>query len=252
MSLNTYFENKENFANEFSKYNIKKVSVENLIGPLNEIESKFAPSWLYTTGNISIAKMTPRVSVIGSRHPSEDGLKNAQNLVGRLLQLNAIIVSGLALGIDTIAHRTAINNGGKTIAVLGTPLDKCYPKENYFLQKEIMNNYLAISQFPSGYPIQRKNFPIRNRTMALISDASIIVEAGETSGSLSQGWEALRLGRPLLILDNIIKNNRKLEWPHKMIKYGARPISLKKRSEELLEILPPSGTKVDIDAALYA
>jgi len=230
----------------------EKISVEKLIRPLNEIESKFAPSWLYVAGNVSIAKMSPRVSVIGSRHPSEEGLKNTQTLVKHLLQLNAVIVSGLALGIDTMAHKTAINNGGKTIAVLGTPLDECYPKENYPLQKEIMSNHLAISQFPSGYPIQRKNFPIRNRVMALISDASIIVEAGETSGSLSQGWEALRLGRQLFILDAMLKN-KELKWPYKMVSYGARIISLKNQAEKLFEVLPPSGPEgVDVSVALYS
>jgi len=250
MPLNIYSRSKRNIANEFYRENIVKVSVEELIGPLNEIEKKYAPSWLYIAGNRRIAEISPRVSVIGSRHPSEEGLKNSQNLVERLVKRNVVIVSGLALGIDTIAHKTAISNGGKTIAVLGTPLNQFYPKENYNLQKEIIRNHLAISQFPSGYPIRPKNFPIRNRTMALISNASIIVEAGDTSGSLHQGWEALRLGRPLLIIDTIL-NNKKLKWPHEMIKYGAKTLSIKE-IESLLDILPPFGTKVDISVTLYA
>jgi DNA processing protein len=247
---NIHSEIERNATNEFSRENIVKVSTDELIGPLNEVEKKYAPRWLYVAGDHHIAEISPRVSVIGARHPSERGLKNAQNLVERLVKRNVVIVSGLASGIDTIAHKTAISNGGKTIAVLGTPLDQCYPKENYSLQKEIIQNHLAISQFPLGYPIRPKNFPIRNRTMALISDASIIVEAGETSGSLHQGWEALRLGRPLLIIDTIVKN-RELEWPREMIKYGAKILSIK-GTESLFEILPPSGNKVNIDAALYA
>ena len=233
----------------FSHKNILKFPSEELIGPFNEIEKKYAPSWLYTAGNLKIAKSIPRVSVIGSRYPSTEGLKNAENLVKFLVKRGVVIVSGLASGIDTIAHKTAISQDGKTIAVLGTPIDQCYPKENCDLQEEIINNHLAISQFQSGHPIQPKNFPIRNRTMALISNATVIVEAGDTSGSLHQGWEALRLGRPLLIIDTIV-NNRKLKWPNEMIKYGAKVLSIKD-VESLLEVLPPIGTEMNINVTLH-
>lgn len=225
-----------------------KVATEDLIGPLNEIEKKYAPRFLYIEGDRRIAEISPSVSVVGSRHPSEEGLKNAQKIVGYLAKRKVVVVSGLASGIDTMSHRTAIDNGGKTIAVLGTSLDRCYPKENYGLQMEIMRNHLAISQFPPGSAIQPRNFPMRNRTMALISDASIIVEAGDTSGSLHQGWEALRLGRPLMIVDTIL-DDKKLKWPGEMIKYGAIILSTK-RIESLLENLPASGTKADINAAI--
>ena len=83
-----------------------------------------------------------------------------------------------------------------TIAVLGTDLDDCYPPENRPLQERLMREHLVISQFPSGTPSRRTNFPRRNRTMALLTDATVIIEAGESSGTLDQGWEALRLGRP--------------------------------------------------------
>lgn len=227
---------------------MKQVTPEELLGPLNEIEKKYAPTYLYINGDRNILESGPRVSVIGSRHSSKEGLDNTRFLTERLVKRGVVIVSGLALGIDTVAHKTTINRSGKTIAVLGTPLDKYYPQQNQDLQKEIMKNHLAISQFPPEYPIQRKNFPMRNRTMALIAHASIIVEAGDTSGSLHQGWEALRLGRPLLILESVIKN-KKLSWPQKMIKYGASVISLKQIGM-LFNVLPVSGSKVDIDVAL--
>ena len=99
----------------------------------------------------------------------------------------AVIVSGLARGIDTAAHKAAIEAGGKTIAVLGTPLDRTYPAENKALQAEIIKNHLAVSQFRVGSEVFSSNFIRRNRVMALIADASVIVEAGESSGSLSQG-----------------------------------------------------------------
>jgi DNA processing protein len=97
-----------------------------------------------------------------------------------------------------------------------------------------MREHLAVSQFPLGSPVRRGNFPRRNRVMALLSDATVIVEAGETSGSLSQGWEAIRLGRQLLILKSTVER-RDLLWPRMMVDYGAEVLS---DTERLLEQLP--------------
>lgn len=113
-------------------------------------------------------------------------------------------------------------------------MDRVYPSKNQQLQELIMQKHLAISQFPIGFPTLPKNFVIRNRTMALISDASIIIEAGNSSGSLHQGWEALRLGRPLFIW-NPLMHDHSLEWPEKMAKYGAIGFT---DPEEVLEELP--------------
>ena len=227
---------------------MERLTPEELIGPLNNIEKKVAPPYLYIEGDRHIINSGPRVSIIGSRHASDDGLSNAKKLTKFLVENDVIIVSGLALGIDTIAHKTTIEEGGKTIAVLGTSLNRYYPEENHDLQDEIMKNHLAISQFPPIYPTQRKNFPMRNKTMALISDASIIVEAGDTSGSLHQGWTTLQLGRRLLILESVAKNP-KLKWPQEMIKYGAIVIS-PQQIGELLGELPSSGYRSGIDVAI--
>ena len=142
-----------------------------------------------------------------------------------LVEKAIVVVSGLAAGADTIVHEAAIAAGGRTIAVLGTPLQTCYPAANRELQRRIGREHLLLSQFAPGSAIQRGNFVIRNRLMALVADASIIVEAGDSSGTLSQGWEALRLGRQLFILDPVV-NDPKLEWPAKMIEYGAVPLAL--------------------------
>ena len=145
------------------------------------------------------------------------------------------IISGLAKGIDTAGHKTAIECGGKTIAVLGTPLDRTYPKENSPLQEEIMMNHLAISQYPAGHKTTPKDFVLRNRTMAIISDATVIVEAGESSGSLHQGWETLRIGRPLFIC-KAVAESKVLAWPKKMIDYGAMMLD---EHADILESLSP-------------
>ncbi len=199
---------------------IKQLTPSELLGrPLNEIERKYAPKMLYVAGSMRIPLPPPRVAVIGTRKPSDEGIATAADITKELVKHKIIVVSGLARGIDTVAHKTAIENGGKTIAVLGTPLNRFYPPENKPLQKLIMKEHLAVSQYPVGYITKPKHFIFRNRTMALLSDASIIIEAGETSGVISQGWETLRLGRPLFLWKLLVKRN--LEWVKKLIKYGA-------------------------------
>ena len=197
------------------------IQLKDLLGrPLNNIEEKFAPKMIYCKGSMEIPIPCPRVSVIGSREASKEGLLEAKEISKILIENKVIIVSGLAKGIDATGHKTALEYRGRTIAVIGTPLDRVYPKENSELQKEIMMNHLVISQYPIGHSTTPKDFVLRNQTMALISDATVIVEAGESSGSLYQGWETLRIGRPLFICKDVVEN-RQLEWPEKMIRYGA-------------------------------
>lgn len=212
-------------------------TLEELLGPLNDIEKKYAPKEIFVSGKLPIPLVGPRCSIIGSRKASSEGIESAKFIAKTLVKKGVIIVSGLAEGIDTAAHETAIEEGGYTIAVLGTSLNKVYPQKNELLQEIIINHHLAISQFPEGYPTQRKNFVIRNRLMALISDASIIVEAGNSSGSLHQGWEALRLGRPLFIWHSILEDSEVI-WPKKMLQYGAMILE---DPEEVFEVLPSNG-----------
>lgn len=187
-------------------------------------------------GDIGLCRDLPRVAIIGTRKPSALGLRRTHDLAKMLVSRDVVIVSGLARGVDTCAHQTAIDARGKTIAVLGTPLDQFYPKENADLQRKIMAEHLAISQFPHGYTVQPKSFAIRNRTMALIAHATVIVEAGEGSGTLHQGWEVLRLGRPLFLMESLIRD-KKLEWPGKMTAYGAQVLT-RDNMDDLFECLP--------------
>lgn len=211
------------------------IQLKELLGrPLNDIESKYEPSVIYYEGAIDIPLPCPRVSIIGSRGASEKGLAEAREITKILVENEVIIVSGLAKGIDTVGHKTAIEYGGKTIAVIGTPLNRVYPKENFELQEELKKNHLVISQYPVGHPTTPKDFVLRNRTMALISDATVIVEAGDSSGSLHQGWETLRIGRPLFICKAVVENEQ-LEWPKKMIQYGAMELG---NPIDILENLP--------------
>ncbi|CDI05452.1 DNA processing protein DprA [Candidatus Nitrosotenuis uzonensis] len=216
---------------------MKSISTSDLLGrQLNDVETKYAPQVLYVEGPLQIPLPCQRVSIVGSRKASIQGTETAKFISKTLAENRVVIVSGLAEGIDTAAHEAAIQSGGSTVAVLGTPLDKAYPRKNLQLQQRIMSEHLAISQFQVGHATRPKDFVIRNRTMALISDATIIVEAGDSSGSLHQGWEALRLGRPLYIWQSIF-DMPGLTWPEKMLKYGAIPLA---DPQEIFEVLPSS------------
>lgn len=208
-------------------------STVELLGPLNAVEQKFAPAVLWTTGDAALLSKHPRVALVGTRHPSEEGQRRTRRLVKELLKVKAVVVSGLAEGIDTVAHTTTMELGGRTIAVLGTPLDDVFPKANAKLQERIGQQHLLVSEFPPSSPVGRGNFPRRNRTMALISDASVIIEAGATSGTISQGWEAIRLGRPLFLLKSLVDAG--LPWPREMIDHGAFVLN---DMADLLGVLP--------------
>lgn len=213
-----------------------EIKPDQLLGPLNEVEEKHAPKTLFAVGDTDMLRHSTRVSIVGSRKASPDGLSRARKLARILVDRGIVVVSGLAEGIDTAAHTSTIDAGGRTVAVIGTPIDKFYPKSNIALQRRIAAEHLLLSQFPVGYPTRPQNFPIRNRTMALISDATVIIEAGESSGSLSQGWEALRLGRPLFIAKSVC-DDAALKWPAQMMGYGAYVLS-EGALDELLDILP--------------
>lgn len=225
---------------------IREFSPEALLGPLNETERKHAPAMLYAAGKEELARHSPRVSVIGSRRATDRGLRGAQFLAELLISIDAVVVSGLARGIDSTAHETALSRGGKTIAVIGTALSDCYPKENRELQERMMQEQLVVSEFPDGSPTSRKNFVLRNRTMALLSNASIIVEAGEKSGTQHQGWEALRLGRVLFLPKPFVEETS-FEWPREMVRYGAIPFT-KDTLPGLLQELPNGSSSLTCEA----
>jgi DNA processing protein len=180
---------------------------------------------LYYQGDLSLIE-TPSIAVVGSRRPSEDGLKRARKLVKNLVEDKLTIVSGLATGIDTEAHKTAIELGGDTIGVIGTPLDEYYPKENKALQDSIAEKFLLISQVPfyrykqQDYRVNRGFFPERNKTMSALTLGTVIVEASDTSGTLIQARAALQQGRKLFILDSCFQNSN-ITWPKYYEERGA-------------------------------
>jgi len=166
------------------------------------------------------------VAVVGSREASEDGVQRAARLARELVKRQFTVVSGLARGIDAAAHSAAIESGGRTIAVIGTPLGVSYPRENVLLQSAIAEKFLLISQVPvlryakQAVPQNRLFFPERNVTMSALTEGTIIVEAGETSGTLTQARAALHQGRKLFILDSCFKRSD-ITWPARFAAEGA-------------------------------
>lgn len=172
----------------------------------------------------------PSVAIVGSRKASDDGIRRARRIARMLVKDDFSVVSGLAKGIDTAAHTAAIESGGRTIAVIGTSIEQCYPKENRELQEQIAKDFLLISQIPiirynqQSWRGNRFFFPERNITMSALTKATIIVEAGNTSGTLTQARAALAQGRKLFILDSCFQNPE-LHWPHKFQELGAIRVS---------------------------
>ena len=219
--------------------NAVRVMPADLIGELTAHEARHAPEALYLAGDPATLDAGQRISVVGSRKVTDDGARRTRALCRRLVRRGVVIVSGLAEGVDTIAHTTAIEAGGRTVAVLGSPLDDVHPRSNAALFERIAREHLAVSQFPSGSRVHRGTFPMRNRTMALLTDATIIVEAGETSGTRHQGWEAIRLGRPLFLLESVVGSGA-ASWAAEMLEYGAQTLT-RDTLDDVLEELPRVG-----------
>lgn len=170
---------------------------------------------LYAVGDLA-ALQHPCVSIVGTRDVSEAGWLRARRLSKELAVAGVTVVSGLAKGVDTAAHTAAIEAGGRTVAVIGTPVGKAYPAENAKLQEEIYSRHLLISPFAEGENVFRSNFPKRNRVMAALSDATVIIEASDTSGTLHQAAECQRLNRWLFITKSVVDDSS-LTWPKRFV-----------------------------------
>lgn len=172
---------------------------------------------LWCVGDKSLLKQKC-IAIVGTRGVTSDGAARARRLAKELVKAGVVVVSGLAKGVDTEALTSAIESGGRVIAVIGTPIDRAYPAENKRLQEKIYKEHLLISQFEPGERVYQSNFPERNKLMAAITDGTAIVEAGDTSGTLHQAAECVRLGRWLFICKNVVENPT-LEWPKRFRDY---------------------------------
>ena len=192
-----------------------------------------APRFLYIRGNKALLYEKRTVALVGSRQASDKAKENTRRLTVKLGDNGITIISGLAKGIDVTAHQEALKKGYNTIAVIGTHLNQYYPAENRAVQIEIEKKGLVVSQFSPANKTQRWFFPLRNGVMSGLSLATVIMEAGETSGALKQADFALKQGR-LVMIPRCALDMKTISWPARYVKKGAKVVTYPKDVLELL------------------
>lgn len=198
-----------------------------------------APVVLYFRGNWPPASM-PALAIVGSRHCSVYGRENAYSMAADLAERGAVIVSGMAQGVDAAAHRGALAAGGRTIGVLGCGLDIVYPEANRDLFREMERKACLVSEFPFGSRPTRFSFPRRNRIVSGLSLGTLVVEAGLRSGALITAAFALEQGREVFALPGRV-GERQAEGPLSLIRQGAK---LLVSIDDVLEEIPALNKKV--------
>lgn len=189
-------------------------SLHNLIDP---------PTVLYTKGDWSILKKSHKAAIIGSRKATSYSLEALSFIVPPLVEHDIVVVSGLAKGADSMAHQAAISYGGRTIAVLGHGLFHLYPKENKELARKMEANQLLVTEYPPYMSPAKWTFPARNRIISGLSDAVIVTESTEKSGTMSTVIHALDHGKDVFSVPGPITSALSL-GPNKLLHEGAQPL----------------------------
>ncbi len=190
------------------------------------LEIHSPPPVLYYRGNVDVKEnqgITPTVAIVGTRSPSEYGRKWTRKFSAALAKNGFTVVSGLAAGIDTEAHTSCLEAGGRTLAVFGTGVDIVYPKPNERLCDRILQQGLAISEYPAGTQPNKTNFPRRNRIIAGLSRATIVIEAPHKSGALITAYQANEFCRDVYVLTARLDDERSFGCLELLSK-GAHPI----------------------------
>lgn len=210
--------------------------------PQTLLETSNPPALLYAKGNVDLLR-APCIAMVGSRHATPQGEKNAEHFAENLCHRGMCVVSGMALGIDGAAHRGAIKANGHTIAVVGTGLDIVYPAKHRDLAHQIVQRGLIVSEFPLNTPSMPKNFPRRNRIISGLSLGCLVVEANIDSGSLITAKLAAEQGRDVFAIPGSI-HSPVSKGCHLLIKQGAKLVE--SIDDILCEItLPQAQTRSD-------
>ncbi|PIY59746.1 DNA-protecting protein DprA [Candidatus Wolfebacteria bacterium CG_4_10_14_0_8_um_filter_37_11] len=213
------------------KINTVKITDVEYPSLLKEISS--TPEMFYLIGELPSDEI-PKIAIVGTRKAGIAGRRFAKELARKLTELGVIVVSGLAMGIDTAAHEGAVLAGGKTIAVLANGLDKIYPAQNENLAEKILElGGALISEYPAGTKSFKNNFLERNRIVSGLSIATIVIEAPERSGSIVTARLAAEQGREVFVVPGSI-DNPNYRGSHQLIRDGAVLVS---SVEDILEDL---------------
>ncbi len=192
------------------------------------------PACLYVRGTLP-KRGTRAVAVVGARRATPYGVRVAEKLGGELAERGVTVISGLARGIDTAAHRGALESGGQTVAVLGSGLNFIYPRENKRIYEQISEAGALVTEYPLGTPPRAHHFPVRNRMIAALSEAVVVVEAARNSGSLiTAGLAADQMGIPVCAVPGRITSQTS-EGCNDLIYDGATPV---RTVQDVLDLLP--------------
>lgn len=207
----------------YKQHRITPIPFTNPLYPKQLLSLIDPPAVLYSKGNTSILSEKLKVAIIGSRQATVYSKKAMTLIVPPLVKSNAVVVSGLAKGADTMAHEAAISYGGKTIAVLGHGHFHLYPKENHRLAEEIASNHLLITEYPPYVKPERWTFPMRNRIISGLSNAVVVTESADKSGTMSTVEHALDHGKDVYAVPGPITSNLSV-GPNRLIDEGAQPL----------------------------
>ena len=208
--------------------------------PSELLEMADPPLMLYALGDVALLSHPTRLAVVGSRNPTAQGAQTARDMCRSLAGSGVCIVSGLALGIDGAAHEGALDAGGSTIAVVGTGLDRVYPRRHLDLAHRMAQQGLLISEFPLGTSPAQANFPKRNRIIAGLSQGTLVVEAALASGSLITARCAADMGRDVMAIPGSIHSTQ-AKGCHALIRQGAKLVETAQDVLEELRVMVRGG-----------
>lgn len=204
------------------------------------------PPLLFVRGSMLDAD-TRAIAVVGTRNPSDDGVRAAGSLAAALAEHEVTVVSGMAAGIDTAAHVGALNAGGRTIAVFGTGINRVYPRSNQALARRIPSSGAVVSQFMPDQPATRWSFPVRNIVTSGLALATVVVEAGPTSGAKLQAHDALRHGKRVFLLRDLVDSQ---SWAAELI--DTPGVTAVEDPQDVEGIVAMIEVELDVETALVA
>ncbi|WP_223588528.1 DNA-processing protein DprA [Neobacillus bataviensis] len=232
-TLNLHSETIHEQIRQYKTNDISVITIFDKEYPSN-LKEIFQPPWaLFAKGDLSLLKKEPRLAVVGSRQATQYGKNAIRLLFPELIENDVLIVSGLAKGIDALAHEYAIKNGGNTIAIIAGGLYHIYPKDNMNLALEMMKTQLVLSEYPPDTKPLRWHFPARNRIISGLSNGTFIIEAKRKSGSLITANYAVNEGRDVFSLPGSIFNPYSI-GANELIQHGAKLVT---KAEDILEEL---------------